>query len=150
MKIAIASDHAGLALKAEVAETLAGLGHELEDFGTFDNSSVDYPDFATAVARSVRDGKHQCGVRICGTGIGMSIVANKYRGIRAALCTTEFEAKMSRAHNDANVLCMGERVVGPGLGRSIAQAFVSTAFEGGRHLKRVQKIADAENENGRG
>ncbi|HEY3452210.1 MAG TPA: ribose 5-phosphate isomerase B [Myxococcales bacterium] len=150
MKIAIASDHAGFALKKEVAETLVSLGHELEDFGTFDNSSVDYPDFATQVAKSVRDGKNQFGVLMCGTGIGMSIVANKYRGIRAALCTTEFEAKMSRAHNDANVLCMGERVVGPGLGRSIAQAFVSTVFEGGRHIKRIQKIVDAESENGRG
>ncbi|MGC4114367.1 MAG: ribose 5-phosphate isomerase B [Myxococcales bacterium] len=149
MKIAIASDHAGLVLKKEVAETLVSLGHELKDFGTFDNSSVDYPDFATAVSKSVREGSHQCGVLICGTGIGMSIVANKYQGIRAALCTTEFEARMSRAHNDANVLCMGERVVGPGLGRMIAKAFVETAFEGGRHLKRVQKIADAENESGR-
>lgn len=144
MRIAIANDHAGLELKKEIAEGLAKLGHRVEDFGTHDNSSVDYPDFATRVAKAVRDGQVDAGVLVCGTGIGMSIVANKYRGVRAALCTTEFEARMARQHNDANVLCMGERVVGPGLGRAIAEAFVGTQFEGGRHLKRVQKIADAE------
>ncbi|HCF61908.1 MAG TPA: ribose 5-phosphate isomerase B [Myxococcales bacterium] len=146
MRIAIANDHAGLELKKEIAEGLAKLGHRVEDFGTHDNSSVDYPDFATRVAKAVRDGQVDAGVLVCGTGIGMSIVANKYRGVRAALCTTEFEARMARQHNDANVLCMGERVVGPGLGRAIAEAFVGTQFEGGRHLKRVQKIADAERE----
>jgi ribose 5-phosphate isomerase B len=146
MKIAIASDHAGLALKREVADGLVGLGHSLEDFGTHDQNSVDYPDFASQVARAVRDRRVDFGVLVCGTGIGMSIVANKYRGVRAAVCTSEFEARMARAHNDANVLCMGERVVGPGLGRAIAEAFVSTAFEAGRHEKRVRKIADAENE----
>ncbi|MBI5543589.1 MAG: ribose 5-phosphate isomerase B [Deltaproteobacteria bacterium] len=149
MRIAIASDHAGLALKKEISEGLVALQHDLQDLGTYDNSSVDYPDFASQVARAVRDGQVELGVLVCGTGIGMSIVANKYRGVRAALCTTEFEARMSRAHNDANVLCMGERVIGPGLGRAIAEAFVSTAFEGGRHQKRVQKIADAEAENSR-
>jgi ribose 5-phosphate isomerase B len=150
MKIAIANDHAGLELKREVAEGLKALGHSIEDFGTHDDSSVDYPDFASQVARAVRDGQVQMGVLVCGTGIGMSIVANKYRGVRAALCTTELEARMSRAHNDANVLCLGERVVGPGLGRAIAEAFVSTGFEGGRHEKRVRKIAEAEAENDRG
>ena len=128
MRIAIANDHAGLELKKEVAEGLAKLGHRLEDFGTHDNSSVDYPDFATRVAKAVRDGQVDAGVLVCGTGIGMSIVANKYHGVRAALCTTEFEARMARQHNDANVLCMGERVVGPGLGRAIAEAFVGTQF----------------------
>lgn len=146
MRIAIASDHAGLALKCEVSEGLEAAGQELVDFGTHDNSSVDYPDFATAVARAVQEGRVAMGVLVCGTGIGMSIVANKYRGIRAALCTTEFEARMARAHNDANVLCMGERVVGPGLGRAIAEAFVAAAFEGGRHLARVRKIQEAEGE----
>ena len=146
MRIAIANDHAGLELKREVAEGLAALGHGVEDFGTHDNSSVDYPDFATRVAQAVRGGEVELGVLVCGTGIGMSIVANKYRGVRAALCTTEFEARMARQHNDANVLCMGERVVGPGLGRAIAEAFAGTAFEGGRHLRRVAKIADAERE----
>jgi len=146
MRIAIASDHAGLELKREVAQGLTALGHAIEDFGTHDNSSVDYPDFASAVARAVRDGRVDRGVLVCGTGIGMSIVANKYAGVRAALCTSEFEARMARAHNDANVLCLGERVVGPGLGRCIAEAFATTPFEGGRHQKRVEKIADAERE----
>ena len=148
MRIAIASDHAGLALKGEVADGLRKLGHSLEDFGTHDNASVDYPDFASQVGLAVREKQVDLGVLVCGTGIGMSIVANKYRGVRAAVCTSEFEARMARAHNDANVLCMGERVVGPGLGRAIAEAFVSTAFEGGRHERRVCKIADAES-NGR-
>jgi len=146
MRIVIASDHAGLQLKKEVAEGLAALGHAVEDLGTHDNASVDYPDFASEVARRVAGGGAEIGVLVCGTGIGMSIVANKHRGVRAALCTTEFEARMARAHNDANVLCMGERVVGPGLGRAIAEAFVGTQFEGGRHERRVKKIADVESE----
>ena len=98
------------------------------------------------VARAVRSGGVDQGILVCGTGIGMSIVANKYRGIRAALCTTEFEARMARAHNDANVLCLGQRVVGPGLGRVILEAFLDTPFEGGRHQNRVKKIHDAEAE----
>jgi ribose 5-phosphate isomerase B len=150
MKIAIGSDHAGLDLKKQVAASLTALGHELHDVGAFENVSVDYPDYAAQVARAVQGGTHPLGVLVCGTGIGMSIVANKFRGVRAALCTTEFEARMSRAHNDANVLCLGQRVVGAGLGQAIAQVFVETAFEGGRHQKRVEKIADAEKENGRG
>jgi len=149
MKIALGSDHAGLTLKREVGEALRALGHTVEDLGAFEAVSVDYPDFAGKVARAVRDHTSDLGVLICGTGIGMSITANKFRGIRAALCHTEFEARMTRAHNDANVLCLGERVVGAGVGRAIAEAFVGTAFEGGRHARRVQKITDAENENGR-
>jgi len=146
MKIAIGSDHAGLMLKMELSKALAGQGHELFDFGAFDDASVDYPDFAVQVGRAVRDGKHQLGVLVCGTGVGMSIVANKIHGVRAALCTTEFEARMTRAHNDANVLCLGERVVGLGLGKAIALAFVETAFEGGRHVRRIEKIDLAERE----
>ncbi|MBX5481672.1 MAG: ribose 5-phosphate isomerase B [Myxococcaceae bacterium] len=144
MKIAIASDHAGLRLKVELVELLLSRGHELDDLGTYNNDSVDYPDFATQVALAVREGRADRGVLICGTGIGMSIVANKYRGIRAAVCTSEFEAKMARAHNDANVLCLGQRVIGPGLAGTILQAFLDTPFEGGRHERRVQKIRDAE------
>jgi ribose 5-phosphate isomerase B len=144
--ICIASDHAGFALKRAVLVALEGRGHPIVDLGTNGPESVDYPDFATRVARAVQGGQAALGVLICGTGIGMSIVANKYRGIRAALCTSEFEAKMARAHNDANVLCLGERVVGPGLAKSIVEAFVDTAFEGGRHLARVQKIQDAEDQ----
>ena len=149
MKIAIGSDHAGLDLKPEVSAALSALGHALEDVGAFDKTSVDYPDYAAKVARAVQAGKADLGVLICGTGIGMSIVANKFRGIRAALCTCEFEARMARAHNDANVLCLGARVVGPGLARAVAEAFVAATFEGGRHVKRVKKITDAEDESGR-
>jgi len=146
MKIAIASDHAGLSLKNELLDVLKTRGHEVEDFGTYNGESVDYPDFATRVSLAVGGGQVERGVLVCGTGIGMSIVANKYRGVRAALCTTEFEAKMARAHNDANILCLGQRVVGPGLGRAILEAFLDGDFEGGRHQKRVQKIHDAEDQ----
>ncbi len=147
MKVAIGSDHAGLELKNRVCEALARKGLELEDVGTYNNDSVDYPDFASEVARRVRDGRVRFGVLVCGTGIGMSIVANKYRGVRAALCHTEFEARAARGHNDANVLCLGERVVGVGLGVAIAESFVDTPFDGGRHERRIRKIADAEAEN---
>ena len=147
MKVAIGCDHAGLELKCRVIEALSKKGVEFEDVGTFTNDSVDYPDFASEVARRVRDGRVRFGVLVCGTGIGMSIVANKYRGVRAALCTTEFEARSARGHNDANVLGLGERVVGVGLGVAIAESFVDTPFDAGRHARRVQKIADAEAEN---
>jgi len=149
MKIAIASDHAGLELKVELARTLGKRGLEIQDLGTHSNNSVDYPDFASQVARSVQRGDAALGVLICGTGVGMSIVANKYRGVRAALCHTEFEARMARAHNDANVLCLGQRTTGDGLASSVLEAFLDTAFEGGRHERRLQKIRDAELENQR-
>jgi ribose 5-phosphate isomerase B len=149
MKLVIASDHAGLGLKTELLEVLKARGVEVQDLGTHSGESVDYPDFASRLSRSVGAGDFPLGVLICGTGIGMSIVANKYRGVRAAVCTTEFEARMARAHNDANVLCLGQRVVGGGVARAILEAFLSQPFEGGRHEKRVQKIRDAENENGR-
>jgi ribose 5-phosphate isomerase B len=147
MKIAIASDHAGLSLKIELVEVLQARGDRVEDLGTHSGDSVDYPDFASQVARAVGKGEVERGVLVCGTGIGMSIVANKHRGVRAAVCTSDFEARMARAHNDANVLCVGQRVVGPGLARSILEAFLNTAFEGGRHERRVQKIRDVEVEN---
>ncbi|HVE86829.1 MAG TPA: ribose 5-phosphate isomerase B [Myxococcales bacterium] len=149
MKIAIASDHAGLELKKELALALSERGHEPRDFGTHSGDSVDYPDFASQVAKAVQSGECGLGVLICGTGIGMSIVANKYRGVRAALCHTEFEAKMARQHNDANVLCLGQRVTGGGVARSVLDAFLEARFEGGRHERRVQKIRDAESENQR-
>jgi len=148
-KVAVGCDHAGVALKNEVAKILSARGYEVEDVGTFGNDSVDYPDFASQVSRKVGSGEAAFGVLVCGTGLGMSIVANKYRGVRAAVCTTEFEARATRSHNDANVLCLGERVVGVGLGVAIAEAFFDTRFEGGRHQRRVQKIADAEAENAR-
>lgn len=149
MKVAVGSDHAGNELKKVVIALLEGRGFQVEDVGTYSNDSVDYPDFASQVARKVGGGEARFGVLVCGTGIGMSIVANKYRGVRAAVCTSEFEARATRAHNDANVLCLGERVVGIGLGGAIAEAFVDTAFEGGRHERRIQKITDAEAENAR-
>ncbi|HEX5747730.1 MAG TPA: ribose 5-phosphate isomerase B [Archangium sp.] len=149
MKIIIASDHAGLELRRELVSALQELRAEVHDVGPTTTASVDYPDFAKTVCKAVAAGEYQYGVLVCGTGIGMSITANKYRGIRAALCTSEFEARMTRAHNDANVLCLGQRVVGVGLARSIVEAFVATPFEGGRHQKRLDKIREAESENGR-
>lgn len=149
MKVAIACDHAGLALKQELLEVLAQRKSEVKDFGAYNGDSVDYPDFASHVSRAVGAGEFEFGVLICGTGIGMSIVANKYRGVRAALCQSEFEARATRNHNDANILCLGQRVVGGGLARSILEAFLDAKFEGGRHERRVQKIRDAETENAR-
>jgi ribose 5-phosphate isomerase B len=144
VKVVIASDHAGLTLKTELLETLKARQVEASDRGTYSGASVDYPDFATDVGRTVAKREADFGILVCGTGIGMSIVANKIAGVRAALCTTEFEARMSRAHNDANVLCLGQRVVGAGLAKVILEAFLDTAFEGGRHAMRVKKIQDAE------
>ncbi len=141
---AVASDHAGLSLKTELLSVLREGQVAFEDFGTHSGESVDYPDFAGQVSRAVASGKHGFGLLVCGTGIGMSIVANKHRGIRAALCHSEFEARMARAHNDANVLCLGERVVGAGVGKAILSAFVKEPFAGGRHEKRVQMIRDVE------
>ncbi|QRO01070.1 ribose 5-phosphate isomerase B [Archangium violaceum] len=149
MKLIIASDHAGLELRRELVALLSEKGITFDDVGPTTNASVDYPDFAKNVSRAVAEGRYTHGVLVCGTGIGMSIVANKYRGVRAALCTTEFEARMARAHNDANVLCLGQRVVGLGVAWSILEAFLATPFEGGRHQKRVDKIREAESENGR-
>jgi len=147
VRVVIGSDHAGFELKEAVTAFLRERGVEVEDVGTHGNASVDYPDFASTVARKVGSGEADFGVLVCGTGLGMAIVANKYRGVRAVPCTTEFAARAARAHNDANVLCLGERLVGVGLGLAIAQAFFDTAFEGGRHERRVQKIADVEDEN---
>jgi ribose 5-phosphate isomerase B len=143
-RIIVASDHAGLALRAEVVKVARELGREVEDLGPAGGESVDYPDYAQRVAEAVAAGGGRLGVLVCGTGIGMSIAANKVRGIRAAVCTTELEARMARAHNDANVLCLGERVVGPGLGAAIVKAFLEAPFEGGRHERRVRKIAELE------
>ena len=138
------SDHAGLNLRAEAVRVAREKGFEVEDLGPFSGESVDYPDYARSVAEAVAAGRAKLGILVCGTGIGMSIAANKVKGIRAAHCTTEFEARMARAHNDANVLCIGERVVGLGLGAAIVKAFLETPFEGGRHERRVQKMRDLE------
>lgn len=144
MKVAIASDHAGVELKQELLQGLLARSIEVQDLGTHGGESVDYPDFAERVASAVSRGETPLGVLVCGTGIGMSIAANKHRGIRAAVCTSEFEARMARAHNDANVLCLGARVVGAGLAEGILAAFLDQRFEGGRHERRIQKIKDAE------
>ncbi len=143
-RIVTGSDHAGLALRAEAVKVAREAGFEVEDLGPFSGESVDYPDYARQVGEAVAGGRARLGVLVCGTGIGMSITANKVAGVRAAHCTTEFEARMARAHNDANVLCIGERVVGLGLGGAIVKAFLEAAFEGGRHERRVQKMRDLE------
>ena len=145
MKIAIGSDHAGVALKQELKDQLASTGgHTFVDMGTDSSASVDYPDFAEKVAAAVVSGEVDRGIVVCGTGIGMSISANKVRGIRCSLCFEPYTARMAREHNDANVLALGARVTGPGLALEIAQTWLATAFAGGRHQRRVDKIMSLE------
>jgi ribose 5-phosphate isomerase B len=136
----IANDHAGLPLKNELLKVFSTLGISVEDMGAKTPESVDYPDYGHAVAKAINEGRFDRGVLICGTGIGISIAANRHPGIRAALCGDVFSAKATRQHNDANVLCLGARVVGPGLAEEILRAFMSTEFEGGRHQRRIEKI----------
>ena len=139
--IAIGSDHGGFALKQELLEWLKSNHVEYRDFGCFDESSCDYPEYGRAVAQAVAAGEYEKGVLICGTGIGISIAANKVPGIRAALCTDCFMAEMTRLHNDANILALGGRVVGPGLACKILETFLNTPFSGEeRHLRRIRKI----------
>jgi ribose 5-phosphate isomerase B len=140
MKVAIASDHAGFALKTTVAEWLRLRGHDVMDLGPTSAERVDYPDFAHRLARVVADGQVERGVLVCGSGIGMAIAANRHPGVRAVNVTLEYQAQMAREHNDANVLCLGERVLGVGLVESLLTVFFSTAFAGGRHAARVEKI----------
>jgi len=147
-RVIVGSDHAGLSLKRSLIAFLQSQGYELTDHGPDSAESVDYPDFAELVARDVVAQEESVGILLCGTGIGMSIAANKVAGARAALCHTEFEARATRAHNDANILCLGERVVGAGLAESIAAVFLSTEFEGGRHARRVEKIHALESTSG--
>lgn len=142
MHIALGSDHAGSILRGLVKEHLKKAGHSVEDLGTLSQTSVDYPEYAQKVARAVADDSAQLGVLVCGTGIGMCMVANRVPGVRAAVCTNEFMAQAARSHNDANVLCLGERVVGAGVALSIVDAFIGTPFEGGRHARRVEQIND--------
>ena len=138
MKIAIGSDHGGFALKEVVLPLLKELGHEIQDVGCYDIDSVDYPVFADLVCEKLISGSADKGILICGTGIGMSMAANKHQGIRAALCSEQYTACMSREHNDANVLCMGERVTGPGVAEEIVRTWLSTPFGGGRHQRRIE------------
>ena len=144
-KVYAGCDHGGHALKNELIKHLESLGWEVEDKGCYSEDSCNYPDYASAVCEAVKADKGALGLLVCGTGIGMSIAANKHKGIRAALCGDVFSAKMTRAHNDANVLCLGARVTGPGLAHEICDAFFSSSFEGGRHEIRVNMLTDIEN-----
>ncbi|PKL52553.1 MAG: ribose 5-phosphate isomerase B [Nitrospira bacterium HGW-Nitrospira-1] len=143
-KIAIGSDHAGFGLKEDVLGLLKDLNIDIVDCGTNTTESVDYPDFGARVSELVSSGEVERGILICGTGIGMSIVANKYPNVRAALCNDLFSAKMSRLHNDANILALGSRVIEKNLAAEIVKVWLSTPFEGGRHLKRLDKIRKIE------
>jgi ribose 5-phosphate isomerase B len=140
MKVVVGCDHAGLELKAAIAAHLRAKGHEVEDVGTHTRDSTDYPDWARRVAETVAGKGAERGVLVCGTGQGMAMTANRVPGVRAAVVSDTFSAKMVAAHNDANVLCLGQRVVGEGLALELVDAWMSTAFEGGRHERRVKKI----------
>ena len=142
--IAIGSDHGGFLLKQEVMKYLGEKGLEYKDFGTYSEDSCDYPVYGEAVARAVASGECERGIVICGTGIGISISANKVRGIRAALCGDCYSAEYTRRHNDANVLALGARVLGSGLALKIVETFLTTEFEGGRHARRIAMISDIE------
>ncbi|MBZ5638981.1 MAG: ribose 5-phosphate isomerase B [Acidobacteriia bacterium] len=140
MRIAIGADHAGYEAKERLKRRLGERGVDMEDVGTHGTASVDYPDFAARVSRLVAAGKADVGVLVCGSGIGMSIAANKVKGIRAAHCTDSYTARLAREHNDANVLCMGSRVTGPGLMEEVLDVFLNASFQGGRHANRVDKV----------
>lgn len=144
MKIALACDHGGLNLKNKIIAYLADNGYEYVDFGTNSTASCDYPDFALPAAEAVADGQCDRGILVCSTGIGVSIVANKVPGVRCAHCHDSYCAEFTRRHNDANVLAMGEKVVGEGYALKIVETFLTTAFEGGRHQRRVDKIFEIE------
>jgi len=145
-KITIGSDHAGYELKLKVIAHLKERGIEAIDVGTYSTDSCDYPDFAHAVCKNVQDGVTELGILVCGTGIGMSMAANKHKGIRAAACSDTFSARLTRMHNDANVLCFGERVVGMGLACDLVDNFIDAEFEGGKHARRVDMITAIEKE----
>ena len=137
MNIALGCDHGGFILKKEVEQFLVNGGHEINDLGCYSEESVDYPEIADKVCKELIEGRSAYGILICGTGIGMSIAANRYRQIRAALCHESFTARMSREHNDANVLCLGARVLGAGIVLDIVKSWLETEFAGGRHLRRI-------------
>jgi ribose 5-phosphate isomerase B len=146
MKVAIGSDHAGFDVKTDLVRRLVELGCEVKDIGPGSTESVDYPEYGVRVARLVSGGEADRGILVCGSGIGMSIVANKIPGVRAALCANTHLARMARLHNDANVLCVGARVIGMGLIEEIVDTFLGTPFEGGRHGRRVDKIKELDAE----
>ncbi|HEY93583.1 MAG TPA: ribose 5-phosphate isomerase B [Dehalococcoidia bacterium] len=143
MKIAIGCDHRGIKFKKSIIDVVKNAGHTVKDFGSYSEDAVDYPDIAKEVGEAVASGDYDCGILICGTGIGMCIAANKVNGIRAALCHNEFCALRSRQHNDANILCMGSEIVKEEM-PAIVNTFLTTEFEGGRHQRRVEKMKDME------
>lgn len=136
-KIVLGADHAGVNLKEKLCAYLKDLGFEIINVGTFSTESCDYPVYAEKVCRTLQNGEADLGILVCGTGVGMSMAANKYKGIRAACCSDTFSARLTRIHNDANVICIGERVLGEGLAFDIINAFVSAEFEGGKHKRRI-------------
>lgn len=146
MKIAIASDHGGYELKQHIMALLTELGHEYTDFGCYSTDSMDYPDVAFPAAEAVARNEYERGILICGTGIGVSICANKVRGVRCALCGDVLSAELTRQHNDSNVLAMGGRIIGVETAKAIVKTWLGTEFLGGRHARRVAKIADYEGE----
>ncbi len=142
MHIAIGSDHGGFQLKRILVELLEELGQEVDDHGCDSAEAVDYPAFAHSVCEKVNNGEVDIGILVCGSGIGMSIAANRFRKIRAAVCHDEYTARMSREHNDANVLCLGERVIGSGVAKEIVKVWLTTEFAGGRHQQRISQFSD--------
>lgn len=144
MRIAVGSDHGGWRLKEEIIALLQQKGIACQDFGAFSPEAVDYPDFALKVAEAVRSGEYDRGILCCGTGIGVAIAANKVPGIRAALCHDPFSARAAREHNNANILTLGGRVIGPGLAKEIVETWLNAKFQGGRHARRVEKITRIE------
>ena len=147
MKIAVGCDHGGLEHKNAIADHLKSEGFEVEDFGIYENKSVDYPEIALKVANSIKNGENELGILVCGTGIGMSLAANKVNGIRAAACSEHFSAKYTRLHNNSNILCLGGRVIGIGTALELCDIFVNTEFEGGRHQRRIDMITEIEKSN---
>jgi ribose 5-phosphate isomerase B len=146
VRVAIGADHAGFPLKQELVGFLEELGHDVRDLGTDSSEAVDYPVYSVKVGRAVRDGDAERGIVLGGSGQGEQIAANKVRGVRAALCNDLYTAILSREHNDANVLSMGARIVAPGLAREITRTWLETAFEGGRHERRIRQIEEIESE----
>jgi len=148
MRIAIGSDHRGFTVKGKIVQLVSKLGHEIQDLGAYGNESVDYPDIAAAVARKVSDGEVERGILICGSGIGMSIAANKFPGVRAAPCHDDLSAEMSRRHNDLNVLCLSADMLGEKLIDRMVEMWLNTEFEGGRHARRIEKVRALERPEG--
>ena len=140
MKISITSDHAGVELKEELVEFIESMGHSVKDLGPFNTDSIDYPDYAQKMCKTVVDKESDLGIAICGTGVGMSMACNKVPGIRASLCSESYSAKLTRQHNNSNVLCLGARVIGVELAKDIVEEYLKAEFEGGRHQRRIDKL----------